>query len=292
MKIDTMIIGAYKGGSTSLKEYLSEHPKISTHYQNEFDFFKKENQSSDLLIEIISNQFDDKRLNKENKLLAKYVGQYRSEIALKRLKKHNPNCKLIFIIREPIDRAYSAYKMEVERSGYEGKFEDLVEIIKNKNVNNFLYKIAINPSLYGNCLQMILNYFEKNQVFICKFEDLKSNPKKLCEELFDFIGVENNFKPNIEVVHNSSKMPKYKWMQFIIKWLSKSDNPIKKAFKVILPYKFFISIKKGLRQFNQSDKKKFEELPEEIRQQIFYSFKEDIELLEKLSGLDFKQWKM
>ena len=112
MAVDLAIIGAQKAGTTSLKEYLSQHPSIQTHPQIEFSFFRDE----ELYLKgyaAAEKKYLTLNPNATNKkTLIKNVGIYSSTDALERLYKHNPECKIIFIVRNPITRAYSSYNME------------------------------------------------------------------------------------------------------------------------------------------------------------------------------------
>lgn len=105
MKIDVMIAGAQKAGTSSLKYYLQQHPEISSHINLECDYFVSEQADFD--------KYFVQYFETPNKvILAKYAGIYKQENFLKKLYIHNQNCKLIFILREPVDRLVSAYDME------------------------------------------------------------------------------------------------------------------------------------------------------------------------------------
>ena len=105
--IRLLVAGAPKAGSTSLLRYLSQHPGITTHSQPEMSYF------------VIDHEFDtgyDAALTKyfpnaqpDSHLIAKHVHAMFSEDAEKRMLEHNPGMQLALLLRNPIQRAHSAY---------------------------------------------------------------------------------------------------------------------------------------------------------------------------------------
>src|SRR5678809_829657 len=111
-KIDLMIIGAQKAGTTSLQNYLNEHPEILGHPQIEFGYFKDDKTYENGYEKEFARHFTSGSVNTAKAVIAKNTGMYDSDKALERLQQHNPDCKLVFIVREPVSRAYSSYSME------------------------------------------------------------------------------------------------------------------------------------------------------------------------------------
>ena len=123
-KIDLFIVGAQKAGTSSLKNYLSEHPEVSTHLPQEFSYFYDDNEFEKGEEFALGKYYNDKADFKVR--IAKHAHLYSSEKAIKRLHEHNPDCKIIFILRNPVERTFSSYQMEKLYNRVDFTFEELV----------------------------------------------------------------------------------------------------------------------------------------------------------------------
>lgn len=266
-KIDLMIIGAQKAGTTSLNSYLCEHPQILGHasIQKEFAYFRDDSIFEKGYDLEFNKAFDKKEIIGEARTVAKNVGIYNNEQSIKRLFEHNKNCKLIFVVREPVSRTYSSYTMEVFNGWMDRKFEDLKEVIINNQTNDSMYKFFIEPSLYANHIKLIYKYFPKNQVRVYSFNEFKSNPEKICTEIFDWLGVSSAYIPSIEKTHNATKQPKSKFFAKLILSMRKKDNVLKKIVKAILPYSMFSKMGSFIVESNKSNKN-VEKISDEMQQ--------------------------
>src|SRR5436190_9967488 len=124
-----MIVGGHKCGTSSLKEYLSAHPDVITHPQLEFTAFSRKGHSETGEAEQL-----DKLLGAagDRLALAKHAGLYADPFALDRLKKASPSCKLLLILRDPVARARSAFRMEslkgVKQESFGAAMSRLIEM--------------------------------------------------------------------------------------------------------------------------------------------------------------------
>ncbi|MBS1730632.1 MAG: sulfotransferase, partial [Bacteroidetes bacterium] len=97
-KIALMIIGAQKAGTTSLNNYLAQHPQIYTHFTLEFTLFNRDHYKNgfDYYFE---NSISDHRKNDPNCLfIAKSVGLLYKPELLQKLKEDNPNTQIIIVL--------------------------------------------------------------------------------------------------------------------------------------------------------------------------------------------------
>lgn len=280
------IVGAYKAGSTSLKNYLGEHPNVATHIQLEFDYL--ENQLSPSKFAELINK-DCEITPEVTSYVIKYVKLYRREYALKNLLSVYPDIKLVFLVRDPVERAYSAWKMEHERRAFSEPFEDIIKKITENDIDDEFYQFAYLPGLYGHWYQMLLTQVKKENITVIKFNDLKTNPKEICNDLFFKMGLEN-YEPNTEKIHNVSKAPKYKWLQSLIYFFSKESNPLKRFIRAVLPYHTFVKTSHKLREVNQK-KSTFSPISPKIATLLFSHYEKDIKIFESLTGKDFPEWR-
>ena len=206
-KIDFLIIGAQKSGTTSLFRYLSEHPAIFMPPQKEVEFFND----------------DDKFLKGIEWFLSKYFAKADTNQKLGEASTHNmmyfyvperifntmPDVKLIALLRNPIDRAYSHYRMAVRRGLEHRSFEKsiiegiAIDSIDDNEINhNFNY---VQFGEYGRILNNYLSFFDKKQIHICFSENLKNDTTNVIKKIFQFIHVDDSFLPqNSKKIYHKS----------------------------------------------------------------------------------------
>lgn len=106
---------------------------------------------------------------------------------IKKIKKLNPNLKIIFLMRNPIERAWSAFLMKVkqENLNYDNMaISDIINILSSKGI------IA-----RGDYLTILKNWssvFPKNQVYIDYYDNIKDNPKIVLSKIFRYLDVSDN----------------------------------------------------------------------------------------------------
>src|SRR5262245_11979337 len=108
-KIDAMIVGAQKSGTTSLLRYLSQHPMIEAHLPEEFSFFVRDAEYELGIESAFTRFFTGTDFSDPKVVVAKNAGMCYNEVALGRLKNHHPGVIVIMVIRNPVDRAWSSY---------------------------------------------------------------------------------------------------------------------------------------------------------------------------------------
>jgi hypothetical protein len=290
--IDLAIVGAQKAGTTSLKNYLMEHPEIYGHLQTEFAYFRNPSEYEKGWENTCEVYFPDLEKNFSKKLIIKNAGLYDSEDAVRRLHDHNPEMHIVFSVRNPIDRAWSSYTMEVSAGWFKQDFEDIRSSIAKASEGEIdqMYRLFIRLGLYSDHLQTFLNYFPKQQIHVYSFEQLKSRPAEICKSIFEILEVDADFTPEVNRVHNKTAKAKSTWLAEQIMKLRRNHNPVKRFAKKILPQKMFTRIGQGLNEFNKSEKR-FEEMPEDIRAELQSFFKPYNEELSRLTGLKTEHWK-
>jgi hypothetical protein len=103
-----MVAGAQKAGTTSLLRYLSQHPGIQAHDKMEFGYFCRDEQYAQPE-SVVSERYYGAGDSSETVKLAKSVAIHYIKESARRLHRHNSDCKIILVLRDPVDRAYSAY---------------------------------------------------------------------------------------------------------------------------------------------------------------------------------------
>lgn len=290
-KIDIFIIGAQKAGTTSLKNYLGEHPQINTHTTKEFSYFYDDEEYNAGFINSnlynFNNQIDEKKL-----IVCKHAHLYSSEKAIIRLKKNNPNCKIIFILRDPVNRTFSSYLMEKMYNRVDFEFDDLKNILEGNSLikmEQWQQDAIISFSIYHQYLEVVYKHFNKEQVQLILFEDFSKNPLKYCKQIFLTCGINDEFRPRVRTIHNQTTSKKSKYYANFLKHFLIEKNSLKSIVKRMLPNKTTHELGEKLRNANRS--KKYSELmSEELK--IFLSdyFFTHNKKLEELTGLNLQHW--
>ena len=285
-KIDIVIAGVQKAATTSLKNYIGEHPDVVTHSTPEFGYFSIDSEYQ-LPFNALLNKYKIEDFS-QKKLLIKNVDIIFFEEHISRVKEHNPNAKIILVLRNPVSRAYSAYWF-ARRRGWENieTFEDAIAA----NPNRFSDKLHISNVSYlekGNYIgqiETIHKYFNKQQVLILLQEDLKEDAAATMQHVFDFCELDNSFQPNLKVEYNVSAKAR---VQTLAR-LTVTDNVIKTGLKKIIPNTYLRKLRKTVTALNEKD---FTPQPinEITKLKLISHFKPLNEKLELLINRDLSHW--
>jgi len=206
-----------------------------------------------------------------------------SRVAAKEIRKFIPDAKIIMILRNPIERAYSHYLMNLG-DGLTSERDFVKEVLAdfNKSYKGWgISHLYIELGLYYEQVKRYLELFPRQNVKIILYEDFKNYPEKMLKEIFEFLNVDKNYLPSLGQRYNVSAVPKY----------PKFNQIVKKVYirlKNFIPKKIQISLKKKYREI--SFKKKKGLLSRKEKQFLLEYFKDDIEKLSKLIDKDLSIW--
>jgi|GEM_PF-3589145 len=220
---DFIIIGANKAGTTSVANYLNLNPEIKISEVKEPMFFsstpatisaKREN--ANLANPYVTINLDDySKMYQDHEIRAKYFGEastaylatpHSSVIAMKKVV---PDVKIIAILREPVSRAVSAYKMCLGNGIENRSFSEIVDQAEHQKTiihGGHGVKEYVRNGLYAQLLQPYLQYFDPSQLLLLDYAELQNHPRQFMEKLSEYIGVKYHpvdFKKkyNIESEH-------------------------------------------------------------------------------------------
>lgn len=252
--IQLIIAGAQKAGTTSLKEYLGQHPAICTHEQREMTYFVRDEQYEQGYRQAWRRYFGCSQA--EQVIVAKSVEVMYISQAMKRLKAHNANVQIVLSLRNPVDRAYSAY-WYARRRGWENieSFEDAIHSDPARFNDEITRQSCayLDRSRYIEHIFTLLEYFKREQLHIFLLEDLKRCPRRVLRTLFSlFENLDADFLPNLEREHNTASLPR----SVLFAQFTSSPDTLpyaKRVIRRVLPGKWIYHIKNLLQRVNEYD---------------------------------------
>ncbi|MEQ6167979.1 sulfotransferase [Ekhidna sp. MALMAid0563] len=227
MKIENwpnfIIVGSGKSGSTSLYNYLSQHPEIFTSRVKEPGYFEWygvkpsfKGPKDDIHINKYAVYKKKEYLNLFNRSHQyKAVGEasvryFISEKAAKNIKSNIPNCKIIILIRNPIERAFSSYQMSVRDRKEHLSFLEAVNEKEKREKENWARACFLRAGFYSENIKRYQTLFGEDSVLLLFTEDLNKKPQQEVKKAFKFLGVDTSFIANTAIIHNKSGIPKNK----------------------------------------------------------------------------------
>lgn len=206
--VNFIICGTQKGGTTALDAYLREHPEICMAICKETHFFDSEANFSGGSPDYSKYHTLFKPM-KRHQILGEATPVYMYWIdSPKRIWHYNPNMKLIILLRNPIDRAFSHWNMERLRGADTLSFWEAItnEGKRCREALPHQHRVYsyIDRGFYLEQLRRVWSYFARNQVLIIKSEDLGRMPDETLNGICSFLEV-NKFK-NISVKHLNSRI--------------------------------------------------------------------------------------
>ena len=225
-KPNLFLVGCGRSGTTSLYYYIRQHPEIFMAEVKGPDFFAE-----------IPNEGYPEFFNNEKKYLflfdgaknQKYLGEashyFHIKTAPEKIKKFNPNSKIIIILRNPF---------RVIRSYYTGGSIPFGTELNEKNAKKIVAVRELLDSLnYSENIKRWYKYLGKNNVHVIIFEELIENPKKEYTRICKFLKLDYKVIPEYKSYTDSVEM-KHKWLRSLISSFSATPKLfIKKIIEVI-----------------------------------------------------------
>lgn len=203
-----IIIGAQRCGTTSLYNYLAKHPGVLPALQKEVHFFDYNFKKG---IAWYRSHFQShlykyyfRRRLKQDCITGEASPYYIFHPhASKRIHETIPKVKLIILLRNPIDRAYSHYHLEIRLGNETLSFEDAIEkeedrlhgeiekIRENEHYYSFnhINYSYLTRGIYVDQIRYWMRFFQKEQILILRSEDFYDNPPIIFRKVIDFLGL-------------------------------------------------------------------------------------------------------
>jgi hypothetical protein len=191
--VDFLVAGTQKGGTTALHAYLADHPDLCMASSKEVHFFDNE--------EVFANDPVDYgiyhahfRPGHPGQLLGEATPIYMYwQDAPKRIWQYNPAIKLIVVLRNPIDRAFSQWNMARSRNVETLSFWDALHREPERHRQSlplqnrpFSY---VERGYYVEQLRRLWRFFPKTQTLVLRYEDLRDRTAWVLDRVAGFLGI-------------------------------------------------------------------------------------------------------
>ena len=277
LSLPTFIIGgAQKAGTTALHAMLSQHPAIwMPSNPQETHFFDLE-ENYGMGVDWYKQQFfhaPNGRVVGQTSPLYLFLAKVPDRIAT-----ILPNVKLIFILRNPIDRAYSHYWHSWKKNREYLSFSAALKAEEKRLTRSFCHLRNYSYITRGKYFDQLCRYFDRftsDQIHIIIYEEMKADPWKKLQETFDFLGVERFPGIDFRKKVNVTVIPRSRLLQRILVNRLTSHSRL----RFVRQINAALNIRKG-----------YPSMSAEIRERLVETFAEDNQKLGKLLGKNLSCW--
>jgi len=289
-----LIIGVQKAGTTSIYNYLNQHPQVYMSSVKETNFLERDWQ-------LVDPEIQDKypkRICSEEKYFRLFenvggeiaIGEaspnylFHYDLSIPQILKYVPNAQLITVLRNPTDRAFSDYLMHV-RDAVGKNHQPLAEQIKKRSQQSFVLR----KGLYYEPLKHFIDTFGKEKISVFLYDDLCQDAVKFMQEIYTCIGVDSTFVPNTSHKAQVAQVPKNESINNILKTKNPLRNSVGFVLRYILPEETRQKIRNGLINLNSSGKDKIS-LSSTDKEACLNFYREDILKVQDLINRDLSAW--
>lgn len=296
-KPNFFIVGAPKCGTTALSKYLQSHPDIFITSPKEPHFFAEE-----FYIPKITTWSEYLSLFKDVQPQHKVIGEASvhylcSELALSKIYQHNPDAKIVAMLRNPVDLVYSYHSQLLYNIGEEDEsdFEKAWHLQASRRQGQNMPPLCCSPATLqyknigslGTQVEKMFLIFPKKQIKVILFDDFKSSTSSVYQDVLTFLNVPNDDKTDF---HQINKNRKHR-ISFLGKLTEKPPEVLTetvKSLKQSLGIKS-LGIVKKIRTINREE---FERPPldTKFRNYLVDEFKDEIVKLSNILNTDLSHW--
>lgn len=193
-RVQFLVAGTQKGGTSALNRYLKMHPQVCTAEVKEVHFFDNERLfragiPRRLLYRYYHSYFDRK---KHHRTIGECtpIYMYWAESA-RRIWEYNPRMKFIILLRNPIDRTFSNWNMERDRSRESVSFYDAIqsELARCRQELPYQHRVFsyVDRGYYAEQLRRLWRFFPQSNTLVLKSEHLRNDPNDVLDRVASFL---------------------------------------------------------------------------------------------------------
>lgn len=291
-KPNLLIVGAAKSGTTSLHNYLNQHIDVFMCKPKEPHFLINEEIGTQRIPIGVSEKIAYEKLFLEGERL-KYRGESSvmylmyPEIVIPKIKEYLGNeVKIIIMLRNPVERAYSGYQ-HVKRYNIKEdilEFRDAWDVSEQRYFSNPDMTPASRYKELGLYYNQVKSYLENFNTHIIIYEDYKLDFQNEMNKVFDFLEI-NRMEINSEQLY---MVGGWQWKNQKVKSIMTRKNLLKSFLKIIIPFK---KVRKLIRQkIQHRNSVDVPPISIEDKSMLKDFYKDDVRRLSELLGRDLNYW--
>ncbi|MEM6252081.1 MAG: sulfotransferase [Cyanobacteria bacterium P01_D01_bin.156] len=288
-----LMIGVQKAGTTSIYNYLKQHPQVYMSPVKETGFFERDWEVAPEKVQrvkkngIITWQQYQKLFDQANEqhialgeASPNYMFHYRS--SAEQIQRRLPQAKLIAILRDPVQRACSDYLMNLRDAI--GKQTPLAEQVRSRGDSSY---VLLKGKYYAP-IKHFIEVFGRSQVDVFLYDDLRQDARGFMRTLYQSIGVSADFVANTSKQAQTAQVPKSRRLNRLLK----TQNPIRNiatGMMQIVPTDLRHQLRAKLINLNSQDKSQARFTDEDMILLRQY-YRDDILQLQDLLQRDLSAW--
>ncbi len=209
--VNFAIVGTQKGGTTALAKFLAQHPEVCFAPGKEVHFFDAPDYCESRSWAQLNQEYQQAFSNfRGQKLVGEATPAYMYlPWVAQRIYNYNPEMKLIFLLREPVERAVSHYQMELERQAewLPLRWALAVEPVRLwRDRHNYQFNSSLrchsylDRGCYARQILQMMRYFPREQMLFLKTSELWHQHRATLQRVYNFLGLTAGHWPAQELV--------------------------------------------------------------------------------------------
>lgn len=290
------IVGAAKAGTTSLYRYLSQHPDVFMCALKEPNWFSRVNApggvsyvtSEEEYLELFEGWSGEAAVGEAS---PSYLWD---EEAPRRIFDAVPQAKIIAILRDPVERAFSDYLQTIQWEQEDLPFlEALKQGYREEPKQYGVSRLYVDLGFYADQIERYLNVFGESRVKVYLHEDFREDPNALLESALEFLEVDPNRASSIrtDVQYNKYSIPRDRLANRLAEKVLESRTFKSRRFKA-LRAKLMPDprLRFRIRQRLRFEEGRKPEIDEESRRFLMELYRPDVLKLQELLDRDLGHW--
>lgn len=238
-----MVVGAPKCGSTSLFQYLAEHPSLQAHVHREMPFFGRDDEYGRGWSYAVDKYYDQAAAGggagtrPGPRLVAKHTMAMYDEASLHRIAA-STSAVVVAVLRDPVARAYSHYAYAVLRGWEDARtFEEGLEreadraVSRPPRARDLQY---VGDGVFAPRVRALFDALPPQRRRVYTTADLRSDPQRVCAELFELAGLAPH-QPDVATAHNAGRVPRSAAFARVFLRAQQPGSPLRAVASRFLP---------------------------------------------------------
>jgi len=291
------IVGAQKAGTSALAGWLSQHPQVYMSFPKEPGFLAF-GETGYALNDGYGNPAPASSyvVRDHNSYLALFAGAQAQHRVIgeastwylnipgmaRKLRDYNPSARIIIILRNPVERAYSAWcHARGDRLEPCDSFADALALEQRRGEVEFLLRYR-RMGLYADALEEYLDIIGPTKLLVLFYEDMRGDARVFWGQVCEFLQMDASIEPAFNYRYNRAGNPRSRMLQRLLR-----SHRVKQTVRRLLPHRVSLSIKNRL---DDANLRGFPPMDNTVRDELRDYYRDDIRRLAELTDRNLEAW--